>query len=468
MARASSVIPNIQSLYPAGGYLSSLQSLDPRPLEELHNERSYLLYNLQKQNDRATRLFERYASIEARLTEAATPSEAKKCRKEAALIRSKIAESTQQEQLMLLRLSEIQIELQNRDRWMRVHSQPSSYFQPQHPPFVYPPPAPPAPPPSANMSFSSDVLPHPQSNMCEAPAQFQSHNDKNTPTTATTTTHPTCPCPSSSSVLSPLSPCFTPGVCFIEDIWSRASKTPSADKEEAKSWSELAEEEDEEEEEGSRGTGSGFTDEEAIGANENRDGGGVDSAAGDGGDAGGDGNGGELPYQHQNHYQQQRQQKGDRPEEKRHGALPTKPTTNPTYDADSEGRDERDNNNKTGLNKGGEYEEEDMHAWRTRLRRISLFLPVSVRSAGEGEGREEKRMSLPHLKGLWHNGSRRGSAQSTMCYYYTVTFDCQHMTNVKSYCNLRGQRGHRMEFRGSRFQRGPCGDPMCTTPSPGR
>ncbi|KAL2267431.1 hypothetical protein VTJ83DRAFT_4708 [Remersonia thermophila] len=417
MARASSVIPpDFQAPYSAGAHLSAIQSLDPRSLCELHNERSYLAYNLQKQNDRATRLFERFAGVEARLAEAATPSEAKRCRREAALIRSRIAESTRQEQLMLLRLSEIQIELQNRDRWARVRSLPSSYFQGQHHPprCVDPPPVPPAPPPSANRSFSSDVLPQPRSNACEAPSQCQPRNDENTP--AATATNPP-----SSSVLSPLSPCFTPGVSFIEDIWSRASKTSSAEQGEAKSWSELVEEEEEGgDDEGEGRPRSEPADmKEGVEANENRHG---------GGDGGGEGSGGELPYQHRyhchdplppsspppsppppsppHHQRQQRQQKETNPEERRHAVPPNDPSTHPAPDPDGRGRG-RDTSPEE------EEEREDMHAWRASPGRRSLFLPIPSRSAGGREGRVEKRMSLPCLKGeLWQKGSRRGSAQS--------------------------------------------------------
>jgi hypothetical protein len=135
--------------------MRSVQSLDPRPLEELHHERAYLLHDLQKQGARATRLFHRHAAVEVRLAGAvaatATPAETKKCKKEASLVRAKIAESTQQEQLILLRLGEIHVELQNRDRWMLVHQhqlqQQQQHQQQQQvfswqppPPLVYPPP----------------------------------------------------------------------------------------------------------------------------------------------------------------------------------------------------------------------------------------------------------------------------------------------------------------------------------------
>ncbi|KAK3306556.1 uncharacterized protein B0T15DRAFT_144884 [Chaetomium strumarium] len=201
-----------RSAFPANNYMSAVQSLDPRPLEGLHNERSYLLYELQKQGDRATRLFERYAAIEARLAGAQTAAETRKCKKEAALVRTKIAESTQQEQLILLRLGEIHVELQNRDRWMQVHHQP--FVQTQSV-LVYPLPA------LAPLRTSGSNL---SEACCLSPCQEQ-----DTPATERSTEYFTCGS-RSGSVLSPLSPCFTPGVAFSEDIWSRASKT-SAEKE---------------------------------------------------------------------------------------------------------------------------------------------------------------------------------------------------------------------------------------------
>ncbi|KAK3318278.1 hypothetical protein B0H66DRAFT_622133 [Apodospora peruviana] len=105
----------------------SAVSLDVRPLQELLDERSYLLYSLQKQDERATSLFHRYVCLEKRLSETQTAKDARKIRKKAKLLKHKITESTQQEQLIFLRLGEIFIETQNRGRWMQ-----SRYDQHQH------------------------------------------------------------------------------------------------------------------------------------------------------------------------------------------------------------------------------------------------------------------------------------------------------------------------------------------------
>lgn len=157
-----------------------VQPPDPRTLEELHHERSYLLYELQKQGLRATRLFQRYAAIESRLAAAGVakpaavgvpvtatgtakpavaggqisagpgvdpanpatplqvptaPADIKRCKKEASLVRAKIAESNKQEQLILHRLGEIHVELQNRERWFFVvhaRQQQQHQHQQQH------------------------------------------------------------------------------------------------------------------------------------------------------------------------------------------------------------------------------------------------------------------------------------------------------------------------------------------------
>ncbi|GAB1318685.1 hypothetical protein MFIFM68171_08895 [Madurella fahalii] len=184
---------------PTSNHMMAVQFLDPRPLEELHNERSYLLYNLQKQDDKSKRLFQKLATLDARLSMARTSSEAKRCQREAASIKAKIAESTQQEQLMTLRLGELHVELQNRGRWMQVHQLPLPHPPPSMDYMGYPP-----------VLGSGEMVVSPHSDNSRSTADYFSY----------------------SSPLSPLSPTFIPagGVPFSEDIWSRASGT-SAGKE---------------------------------------------------------------------------------------------------------------------------------------------------------------------------------------------------------------------------------------------
>ncbi|KAG7288092.1 hypothetical protein NEMBOFW57_007615 [Staphylotrichum longicolle] len=223
----------------SSAYILALQALDPRPLQDLHNERSYLLHDLQRQGDRATRLFHRYAAVEARLAAAAagarssSAADTKRCRREAALVRAKIAESTQQEQLILLRLGEIHVELQNRERWMLVHHhQRLPLFQ--QPLAFSPPPSSPLSSLSLPWSVQPTVSNGSLAEGCpliprrEQQQQQQQLGEGDTPVTDRSSSDYF----SSSSVLSPLSPCFTPGVVFAEDIWSRAaSKTSEAEAE---------------------------------------------------------------------------------------------------------------------------------------------------------------------------------------------------------------------------------------------
>ncbi|KAK1759318.1 hypothetical protein QBC47DRAFT_398131 [Echria macrotheca] len=122
---------------------SSLQvpNLDPRPIQSLHNERIYLLQSLQRQAERAVRLLQRYALLEAELSLLSVPSSPpssysgprsrRKIRKEAAGLKIKISENTQQEQLILLRLGEIWLEVQGRERWALVRAEVQGYLQAQ-------------------------------------------------------------------------------------------------------------------------------------------------------------------------------------------------------------------------------------------------------------------------------------------------------------------------------------------------
>ncbi|KAK3390562.1 hypothetical protein B0H63DRAFT_119500 [Podospora didyma] len=191
--------------YLMNNYASVLPSLDPRPLGELENERLYLLSSLQKQNERATRLFKKYAAVEDRIAAAQhCGGETKKLNKELNSLRNKISESSHQEQLILLRLGEIYIETQNRDRWLQVHH--FTGFPQLLPTLKYPP------------LRVATMYPE-------------------TPTSAD-------PISCLSSALSPLSPCFVPdAVHFSENIWDQKDATPQSKEKEKE------EEEEEEEEE---------------------------------------------------------------------------------------------------------------------------------------------------------------------------------------------------------------------------
>ncbi|KAK3503040.1 hypothetical protein B0T13DRAFT_446315 [Neurospora crassa] len=209
-----------------------IPGLEPasRSLSDLHNERSYLLHNLQTQGERATRLYQRYAHLEAKkeaLASTSSPSDEnnatassvgskkKKIKKDLSLHRSRIAESTQQEQLIMLRLGEIHVELVNRGRWVMTHQ---DQYQQQHQ-MVYSPM-------SAVMEGHQGYFGHHQWH------QQQNHGGGGIPATPSSAdTYSVSPVGGDEylytpSVLSPLSPSFVPGggVSFFEDIWTRPSQ----------------------------------------------------------------------------------------------------------------------------------------------------------------------------------------------------------------------------------------------------
>ncbi len=241
--------PSHYRSFSASTYPLPVQTLDPRPLQELHNERSYLIHNLQKQGDRAARLHHRYAAVEARLnTATAQPpsAETKKTKREASLLRAKIADTAQQEQLTLLRLGEIHLELQNRDRWVMLVHQHLLMQQMPSPWLAAAPPYPASSYPAASYPASPPPTPAPgvlptlgvglglglEEVGCQELLQQQQHEDttatdvSSTSSSAEDSYFSAVESAASVSVLSPLSPCFMPGekgwdgVVFAEDIWS--------------------------------------------------------------------------------------------------------------------------------------------------------------------------------------------------------------------------------------------------------
>ncbi|KAK3398570.1 hypothetical protein B0T20DRAFT_353881 [Sordaria brevicollis] len=223
--------------HPGGPAIPGLEPTS-RSLSDLHNERSYLLHNLQTQGERATRLYQRYAHLEAKkealkqlttttgtvstpesATGSGVPSTAakkKKIKKDMSLLRSRIAESTQQEQLIMLRLGEIHVELVNRGRWVMTH-------QCQQQQLVYSP--------------MSAVVDGSQGYFGQQQQWHQQYHGQQVPATPMSTdSYSTSPVGGDNgeyhytptSVLSPLSPSFVPGGMvsfFDEDIWTRPSQS---------------------------------------------------------------------------------------------------------------------------------------------------------------------------------------------------------------------------------------------------
>ncbi|KAG8166489.1 hypothetical protein KVR01_002178 [Diaporthe batatas] len=85
-------------------------SFDSQPLVGMSNERSYLVENLRRQHARGERLSHALSNVETQLGSAQRKSEARKLRKEAGLLRSKITEARKQEELITMRLNDLQNE----------------------------------------------------------------------------------------------------------------------------------------------------------------------------------------------------------------------------------------------------------------------------------------------------------------------------------------------------------------------
>lgn len=83
------------------------QLLSPSSMGAPNNEKSYLLESLQRQQGRSERLSHALSNVEVRLASVQSKGEARKLRKEASLLKSKITESRKQEQLIMLRLNDI-------------------------------------------------------------------------------------------------------------------------------------------------------------------------------------------------------------------------------------------------------------------------------------------------------------------------------------------------------------------------
>lgn len=191
-----------------------------------YTERSYLMQNLQSQDVRAKRLLSRLTSAEERLAlaevERTVPGEARRIRKEISLLKAKMAENAQQERLTLLRLSDLYVEIQGRERWTAVQRQKAMQgFVASLPQYhYYPVQAPPPPPPTAvNGSFPAAAVEQfdAQSLASLAEAESNSSEVALTPGFA-------------ASLLSPLSPDFVPGNPFAENIfWAKGSMPEKVD-----------------------------------------------------------------------------------------------------------------------------------------------------------------------------------------------------------------------------------------------
>lgn len=140
------------TFFPAPVCNSRSMSHDSQPLIGTSNERSYLVENLRRQHERGERLSHALHNVETRLGSAQSKGEARKLRKEAGLLRSKITESRKQEELITMRLND----LQNEDLTYFYHAQQTNPL-----PYSYPPPPPWALPPMTPLTPISPLTPLP-------------------------------------------------------------------------------------------------------------------------------------------------------------------------------------------------------------------------------------------------------------------------------------------------------------------
>ncbi|ROT41801.1 hypothetical protein SODALDRAFT_454 [Sodiomyces alkalinus F11] len=89
-------------------------------------ERSYLLSTLEAQGQKSTDAMRRLSSIQEQLGRNPPSPQRRKIKKQACLLKSKIAEMAEQERVILGRLAELHVELQNRERWARVQREMQS------------------------------------------------------------------------------------------------------------------------------------------------------------------------------------------------------------------------------------------------------------------------------------------------------------------------------------------------------
>jgi hypothetical protein len=225
-----------------------------------------------------------------------------------------------------------------------------------------------------------------------SPYRRQHEQQQDTPATDySSSEYFSCPpsAAAAAAVLSPLSPCFTPGVVvFAEDIWSsRASKT-SAGKETTTT-------ED--------GSAIAFTPVESVGEGEGE-------AASQGQGQSGQG-------------QESRSHEVEEEEGEQGEAHPAGGTANhdgyvgvegdycheqrppPPPSLADDGRIDGITGSDVGEEEEEGEEEEDSQAWTSKLRRVSLYLPLPL-SHKDTKDKERKRMSLPSLKGMWPQSSR--------------------------------------------------------------
>lgn len=106
-------------------------------MEQLGMEQAYLFSSLTSQGQRCTELMRRLTALQEKIetTDGGSISsdQRRKCRKQACLLRSKIADTGEQEKTILNRLGELHVEMQSQDRWNAVQNERMCYYAVQLP-----------------------------------------------------------------------------------------------------------------------------------------------------------------------------------------------------------------------------------------------------------------------------------------------------------------------------------------------
>ncbi|KAL2880584.1 hypothetical protein SGCOL_003956 [Colletotrichum sp. CLE4] len=83
--------------------------------EKPYTEKAYLMASLRKQNEREIELMQKLSTLQENVDSGLPSAERRKARKKIALLKSKISDATAQKKAILLRLSDIYVELQSRE-----------------------------------------------------------------------------------------------------------------------------------------------------------------------------------------------------------------------------------------------------------------------------------------------------------------------------------------------------------------
>lgn len=120
-SQSNGVTPNDNS-NPGKEALSSSAAHHPRPFEHIEGERQHLQYLLAEQDQRAVDLFSRIAAVDE-ACDFGSAREKRQARKDRAWLQRRIGETVDRERAILVRLGDIHVEIQCRERWYMVEQQ---------------------------------------------------------------------------------------------------------------------------------------------------------------------------------------------------------------------------------------------------------------------------------------------------------------------------------------------------------